>query len=160
MSDHKLIKFTRFSKSFKQKPRFIRKWMFKNFDDDQFRQELAGCQLEEILDCTDVNEAAELLVSKMNRILDIMAPVRTIQCRSKYAPWLSEETKNLQNERNAAQETAPQSDSPEDWRMFRSLRNLVTSRSRADETDWEKEKLNDKENTPTEIWSRVKSWLG
>ena len=160
MSDHKLIKFTRFSKSFKQKPRFIRKRMFKNFDDDQFRQELAGCQLEEILDCTDVNEAAELLVSKMNRILDIMAPVRTIQCRSKYAPWLSEETKNLQNERNAAQETAAQSDSPEDWRMFRSLRNLVTSRSRADKTDWEKEKLNDKENTPTEIWSRVKSWLG
>ena len=37
MSDHKLIKFTRFSKSFKTKPRFIRKRMFKNFDNEKFK---------------------------------------------------------------------------------------------------------------------------
>ena len=84
-------------------------------------------------------------VSKMTIVLD-----RTIQTRSKYAPWLSEDTKDIQTERNAAQETASQSYSPEDWRLFRSLRNLVTSRSRAEKTEWEKNQLDDKENTPTE----------
>ena len=134
--------------------------MFKDFDDQKFRQELADSQLHEVLACQDANEAAELLVSKMTIVLNKMAPVRTIQTISNYAPWLSEDTKYIQNERNAAQETASQSDSPEDWRLFRSLRNLVTSRSRAEKTEWEKNQLDDKENTPTEVWSRVKSWLG
>ena len=70
-----------------------------------------------------------------------MTPVKTIQTRSNYAPWLSEETKNLQVERNAAQEKAAESDTPENWRLFRSLRNQVTARSRSDKTNWEKKKL-------------------
>ena len=54
MSDHMLLKVTRFSKSFRQNPRFIRKRMFKNFDSEKFRQELVISQLEEIKTCTDV----------------------------------------------------------------------------------------------------------
>ena len=134
--------------------------MFKNFDDNKFRQELAESNLEEVLGCDDTNEAAELLVYKLNNVLDKMAPVRTIQTRSKYAPWLSEKTKNLQIQRNAAQERAAQTDLPEDWREFRSLRNQATSRSRSDKCEWERRNLNDKENTPTEVWSKVNSWLG
>ena len=78
MSGHKLLKFTRSSKSFRSKPRFIRKRTFKDFDDQKFRQELADSQLHEVLACQDANEAAELLVSKMTIVLDKMAPVRTI----------------------------------------------------------------------------------
>jgi hypothetical protein len=160
MSDHKLLKFTRFSKSFKQNPRFVRKRMFKNFDDETFKEKLAGTNLDEILACTDVNEAAELLVNKLNKVLDEMAPVKTVQTRSNYAPWLSEETKTLQKERNAAQEKAAQSDTPEDWRLYRSLRNQVTARSRADNKERERKKLDDKENTPTGMWRTIKRWLG
>jgi hypothetical protein len=40
MSDHKLLKVTRFSKSFKQNPRFKRKRMMKNFDEKKFREKL------------------------------------------------------------------------------------------------------------------------
>ena len=160
MSDHKLLKCTRFSKSFRPRPRLTRKRMFKNFDPIIFKQKLADSNLEEICDCTDVNQAAELLVNKMCNVLDQIAPVRTIQTKSRYAPWLSEETKNLQNERNAAQKTASQTDLQEDWRLFRSLRNQVTARLRDDKREWEKKQLDDKENTPTQIWSRVKGWLG
>ena len=34
LSDHKLIKVTRFAKSFRQNPRYIRKRVFKDFDDN------------------------------------------------------------------------------------------------------------------------------
>ena len=60
MSDHKMIKFTRFSKSFKQSARFVTKRMLKNFDDESFKQELADTDLDEVLSCSDVNEAAEI----------------------------------------------------------------------------------------------------
>ena len=160
ISDHKLLKFTRFSKSFRPRPRFIRKRMYKDFDSKKYMESLAASNLEEVLDCTDVNEATELLVNKITKVLDKMAPVRTVQVRAKYAPWLSKETKELQTRRNAAQKAAAQTDSPEDWRIFRALRNQVTAKLRGDKREWEKANLDDKENTPTEIWSKVRSWLG
>ena len=148
MSDHKLLKVTRFAKSLKLNPRFVRKRMFKNFDDAKFREKLSQSDLDEVTKCTDVNEAAEMLLHKITSVLDEMAPVKTIQTRSNYAPWLSEETKNLQVERNAAQEKAAESDTPEDWRLLRSLRNQVTARSRSDQSNWEKKKLDDKKTLP------------
>ena len=59
-----------------------------------------------------------------------------------------------------AQEAAALSDSPEDWRLYRSLRNQVTARSRADNKEWERRKLDDRSNSPTDIWNTVRSWLG
>ena len=126
----------------------------------KFKEALAASELEEVMGSTEVNEASELLTNKINKVLDEMAPVRTVQSRSKYVPWLSVETKELQCRRNAAQRKAAQTDLPEDWREFRSLRNQVTAKLRADKREWEKGKLNDQENTPTEIWAKVKSWLG
>ena len=76
MSDHKLLKFTRFSKSFKQTPRYVRKRVFKDFDDKIFKQKVADCGLDDILSCLNVNEAAELLTCKLNVILDELAPVK------------------------------------------------------------------------------------
>ena len=160
MSDHKLIKFTRFAKNFKQNPRFVRKRCFKKFNGELFREQLGVCGIEEVLECTDANEAAELLTNKINDLLDVMAPVRTIQTHSRYAPWLKDDTKKLKKERELAHEKAAMSDSPEDWRAFRALRNQVTAKIRTDKREWEAEKLDHSKNNPTDMWKRVKEWLG
>ena len=89
-----------------------------------------------------------------------MAPIRKIQVRTKYAPWLSEETKLLKAEREAAQERAAESDIPEDWRLYRTLRNQVTGKCREDKKKWEENKLDPKENSSTDVWKTVKGWLG
>ena len=70
MSDHKLLKMIRYTKSFKQSPRYVRKRIFKNFEEDEFKQKLSECNLAEILECHDVNVATEKLVSKLTTILD------------------------------------------------------------------------------------------
>ena len=160
LSDHKLIKVTRFAKSFRQNPRYIRKRSFKNFDKDSFIENLESSDLEEVLACSDVNDATELFVDKISRVLDEMAPIKTIQTRTNYVPWLSEDTKKLQKEKIDAQKKAATTDNPEDWREFRSLRNQFTSRSRADKEAWEKEKLDDQQHSSTDIWKVVKGWLG
>ena len=80
-------------------------------------------ELEQIETSTNVDEAAELLTAGLTRILDMMAPVKTIQVREKYAPHLSEDTKNRQKLRNTAQGAAAASGNQQDWRMYRSLRN-------------------------------------
>ena len=57
LSDHKLVKVTRFSRSFRQNPRYIRKRIFKDFDDKIFKEKLVDTNLDEILEENDVNEA-------------------------------------------------------------------------------------------------------
>ena len=160
VSDHKLLKVTRFSKSYKHLPRFVKKRTFKDFDEDSFIDKIKLCGLGEIYECTSVDSATELLTRKITNILDEMAPIKKFQTRTKYAPWLSTDTKQLMVEREAAQQKASLSDSPDDWRAFRSLRNQVTSRSREDKRKWEEMKLDPRENSCSDVWKTVRGWLG
>ena len=160
MSDHKLLKVTRYSKSFKILPRYVKKRSFKDFNKEAFKIKLGESNLEEILAINDVDLAAESMVDKVTRILDSMAPIKTIQVRTNYVPGLEEDTKKLQAERNKAHEQAAKSDNPEDWRIFRSLRNKTTAKIRADKRKWEKERFSHIENDSSNIWKSVKGWLG
>ena len=45
--------------------------------------------------CTDVDKAVRILSSKITSILDKMAPMKTVQVRTNYNPWISQETKTL-----------------------------------------------------------------
>ena len=62
----------------------------------KFQQKLGESKLDDILSCDDVNEATKLLIDKISVLLDDMAPIKTIQTRSNYVLYLSEETKVLQ----------------------------------------------------------------
>jgi hypothetical protein len=83
--------------------------------------------------CNDVDQAVGMLSSKLNNILDIMAPVKTIQIHTRYAPWLSEDTKKLMDKRNAVQKKAAESRDADDWREYKSLRNSATARMKVEE---------------------------
>ena len=58
----------------------------------------------DVYQSVDVNEAVQLFNSKVNTILDEMAPNKTFQTSLKYFPWLSENSKLLIRERNKAQQ--------------------------------------------------------
>ena len=75
LSDHKMLKVTRYSKSFKQLPRYVRKRTFKNFDQEEFFQKLVENNVNDILKCSDPNSAVCLLNKKLTDILDKLAPV-------------------------------------------------------------------------------------
>ena len=110
--------------------------------------------------CQDVNQASQMLTSKLGKILDSMAPIKTIQIRSKYAPWLSEATKKVLEERNAAQKLASTSRDPDDWRYYKHLRNTATAKMRLEKKNWETGKLNNTEHDCGTLWKNVKSFLG
>ena len=97
MSDHKLLKIKRFSKSIKNRVRYTRKRVFKNFNEEEFKKQVKDMpELKEIEMATNVDKVAELLTNGLTKILDKMAPVKTIQKRENYAQHLSEITKNIQ----------------------------------------------------------------
>ena len=158
-SDHKLVKVTRYAKSLKRNVRYVKKRSFKNFRREDFQAAVRQLSWWDVYNCQDPNEAAKLLTDKLSVILDTLAPVKTIQVRNKYAPWLSKNTKELMKERNAAQETASKTRDLDDWRKYKSLRNQATSKMRQERMTWEKMKLDSSKNNPNSLWQNCKMWL-
>ena len=91
-SDHKLVFTTRYTKAQISKPRIVRKRSYKNFDPVQFLSRLRSVSWWELYQCTDVNTAVSILTRNLTVLLDEMAPIKSIQIRTKYAPWLSQST--------------------------------------------------------------------
>lgn len=67
--------------------------------------------------------------------------MRTIQVRTRYAPWLSKKTIELMKERDSHQKLASESNNKDDWKAFKSLRNKVNNRLKFEERNWQKPKL-------------------
>ena len=71
-----------------------------------------------------------------------MAPANKFQVKTKYATWLSDDSKQKIVERDEAQEAAAQSGSPEDWALYKRLRNDLTKSLRKEKLSWQQGKLN------------------
>ena len=113
----------------------------------------------DLYSCDDSDKAAEILTCKLTTILDQMAPVRTIQVRTKYAPWFSDNTKDLIKNRNEAHKIASETKSQDDYRLYKSVRNQATAKMRQEKKAWERFKLNSTKNDPSTLWKNVKTWL-
>ena len=128
MSDHKIIKISKYTKSLKTSPRYVRKRCSKNFNKDVFQQKVSEMpELKTILECQCASKAADMFTTGLTKVLDILAPIKTIQNRNNYAPHLQETTKNMMQLRDAAQRKAAESGSQDEWREYRGFRNQCVS---------------------------------
>ena len=161
MSDHKLLLATRYSTSIKRKVRYVTKRCFKNFKNEDFIKAVRSINLWEIYQCSDADTALELLSNSLTQILDMMAPIRTIQIRENYAPWLSSETKIKMAERDNAKKIASETNCEEHWILYRRLRNTVNRVLRKEKHNWQKDKLKkfEEDSDCKQIWRSVKSCL-
>ena len=89
----------------------------------------------------DVDVAVDIFTNKLTEILDKMAPVKKFQVRTRYAAWLSEDSKEKIMERDRAQEAAALSGSQEDWAGYKRLRNGLTKVLHKEKLSWQKGKL-------------------
>ena len=82
MSDHKIIKVSRFSKPLARNVRYVKKRSYKHFDPSEFCKAIKELSWWDIYTSEDANKAACLLTTKINNILDKLAPVKTFQLRN------------------------------------------------------------------------------
>ena len=140
--------------------RYITKRGFKNFDEERFRDEIRGLRWFDVYTSADVNTAVSLFTDKLTAVLDKFAPIRTIQVRSQYAPWLSDATKLIIGQRNRAQSAASSAQDQDKWRFFKNLRNTATKLIRKDKKIWETLQLDHLSNSLTDLWRNIKGWMG
>ena len=160
-SDHKLVMATRFSKSFKQNIRYCKKRSYKNFNEEDFLREVENISWWEVYASEDVDVAVDIFTKKLTDILDRMAPVKKFQVRTKYATWLSEDTKEKIKDRDRAQEVAALSGSQEHWSVYKQLRNDLTTVLRKEKLSWEQGKLEqcEQDQDSGKLWKNVLGWL-
>ena len=158
-SDHKLIFGVRYTKNIVNNIRYVKKRIYKKFDPVNFVNEVKKIKWWSLYTTEDVNSAVHIFSSKLNEILDRVAPIKTIQIRTNYSPWLSDETKTLMAERNNAQKIASITQTPEDWKKFKSLRNQVNNRLKNEKYCWKKNKLENCNNDSGKLWKNIMGWL-
>ena len=159
-SDHKLVFAIRKSKSIIKQSRYIHKRCYKSFDLDAFMYDLENIKWWEVYKCDYVEQAVEHFTNTFVALLDKHIPLRVIQIRKNYVPWLSDQTKQLMEERDLAHRLVASSSRQDDWLTYKKLRNKVTARLKSEENSWQKSKLSHLSGNPAEQWSNVLGWLG
>ena len=122
-----------------------------------FISKVKGISWLDLYLCQDVNEAVRLFVLKITSILDQMAPIRRIQLRSNFAPWISPEVKAIMRKRDYLQQRASNTKKDSDTREYKMLRNHVNKRLKNEKKNWQKAKLQTCSNDPGLLWKNVTS---
>ena len=85
-SDHDMISYTRYSKEPHSPPRTIRKRSYKHFVEEKYLEDLAKVKWDDILCCTDLDMATDLLTRKLKYVLNVHAPWVIFQQRKSFCP--------------------------------------------------------------------------
>ena len=100
-SDHLAVFITKYSKEVVLQPKMIRKQSYKYFNIENFLSDIYHSEINAtVTNLDDLESAATQFQTLFSRILNLHAPMKTFQVRSKYLPFLSEETKNLIKNKN------------------------------------------------------------
>ena len=78
-----------------QRPRLIKKRVFKQFSKKKYQEELASEDWNEVMETHNIDVAVETFQSKLLAILDKLCPIKTIQVKKNYTPWRTKEIEEL-----------------------------------------------------------------
>ena len=132
VSDHNVVGAVISVKNFKFGGHNIVKRSWKDFSEKECIKMFNETNWDDITNEMDVNVANSLLEDRIRGILDKIAPMRTVQARTKYHNWISSDTKNEMRLRDRARELDKITDLNSVWLDFKNRRNICTGKQRND----------------------------
>ena len=142
-------------KSYKNK--MVRRKM-KNFTNEAWKESLAKQNWIAINNEPDLDKKVDIFTKLITNSLDEVAPFGVITIRSNFKFGLTDETKDLMKQREAARIKIKSSVGNEKqvWNMkYKKLRNTVTSRIRKETIDHNNNRI-DNANDENEVWKVAK----
>ena len=134
-SDHLPVMVTKLSHEVRTQPKTIRKRLYKNFSPYAFLLEVNSCLenglFDQVLSNNDIEEASAIFSGLFGSILNRHAPLKTIQVRANYVPWISSETKQLQAVRDTIKKEAIMENDNEKFETYKKLGNFIGKRLKA-----------------------------
>ena len=111
-----------------------RSW--KIFNQERCLKKFQEEDWSEVFAESNVDVASSLVEEFFCKIIDSEAPMITVQTRTKYMNWLTDNTKAEMILRDIARDIAKLSDTNEDWSHYRQKRNLCTSLQKKDRASY------------------------
>ena len=119
-SDHLGVRILKFSKSPPSRPQVIKRRIYKNFSTENFLTDIFHSNINiSVTSHNNIETASEAFRNEFNAILDVHAPIKTIQIRRRYCPYLSEETKLLMKDRDVLHKEATKHGDPDLLKEFK-----------------------------------------
>ena len=144
--------------------KYVTKRSYKRFDSKAFLSEVAKIRWWNVYNFDHADMAVEEFTKLICTILDRedMAPIKTFQQRNNYAAWLTDQTKEIMQNRDQAVAKARRTKDPKDWITAIALRNTCTRILRNEKFNSLKKKLVqcEDEKDISSIWKNIKGYLG
>ena len=136
------------------------KRVYKTFDNQSFLTDISNNTLWDPVIACDTCENAELFCKQFKLIQDIHAPVKVIQNRKHYVPYITPDIKELMRKRDVFRKRAKDENNPQLYNHYKDLRNKVTEKLRHAESDYYQNKFHNDSNSTGAMWQNVYQVLG
>ena len=163
-SDHMAVMITKYSRDISNHPKTIKKRIYKHFDIQAFlldvQENICQGSFNSILNTADPNIAASHFSGIFGGILNRHAPLRTVQVRNNYSPWVGQTTKDKMKVRDRMKREAAEQNDHEKLEEYKKLRNEIKKDLEKEKQEYYKTKFYNNEASIGSIWSSVNDYLG
>ena len=139
---------TKLSREIRTSGRTIKKRIYRNFVPDEFLNDVKQAKEQGVFadmhNTEDIEKAGDIFTREFNRILDKHAPIKTIQNRTNYIPYITTEIKEIMEDRDKLKIEASKTGDKNIFNRYKEKRNLVTTKLKNAKGDYFKSKFKDK----------------
>ena len=163
-SDHLGIMVTKYSRELRQTARTTRKRVYKNFNHTEFLEDIRKAKREgqfaKIIETNDIETAGNTFTDVFTSILDKHAPIKVVQNRKHYVPYISPELKREMLERDDLKRNAANSGNIEDFDLYKLKRNEISTKLKSAKAEYYKSKFSEDSLSPGDVWKTAFQLLG
>ena len=161
ISDHSLVFAIRKISVIDKQENILEIRNMKNFNEEKFIEDLLKQPWEHIyFSAENPNAMWEIWKKIFLDVLDKHAPLQHKKIRSKKAPWITNDIKNLMNTRDKFKRKAILTNNKNEWLNFRLTRNKVNIKLRNAKKDYYSSKIAGQNFNPKKAWKSINSLLG
>ena len=130
----------------------------KTIPEGEFEREFINSRIYEVYQADDIDEALACLEFKINRTLNVVAPLKRVTTRAHYAQWMTPELKLKVARRNLMRKRAEESKEHADWMVFKGYQKVLSKELREARMNSFKEAMDVKD--AKQRWRVVKEQTG
>ena len=160
-SDHRLIELCKRVKGSLPSAMRMRKRTFKYFSKKNFIKDIKELKwYGSVYSKDDVDEAVEGWQSQLCKVLDRHCPVRSIEVRKNYTPWLTQDLIASSKALQRAQQVAKRNFSQELQEDIDKKTRLLKEKIQIAEDKWREREAVKMGESGSKTWENVKHWVG
>ena len=159
LSDHCFISIKRGELKVERQPKFIESRSFKNFSEEIFLDRLGNLDWTNVMNASNVDDAAEAFNENVLQVLNALAPVTKKRVRESNPQWVTEELLASIKRRDYLKKIASRSKDENDWLNFKQQRNFVVNLKNRLKKQYFQNVIDESKDDSKKLWKTLNSLI-